>query len=187
MTRKQEDEPAGTPAPRAPGPRLDAASFMAIARRQQAFLLADESAGYDLGEDHPRIAIYSLADPRALRSPRYIGQTTDPARRHLQHLRNAQPWEVAGSDHAWWHTPHRLLALYAWIRDLWQAEQLLPCLLVHEWVTSPLAAQVAERRRIADGVCRGMALFNFEARRLRDQPGRTRALPFTAPRPPDGT
>lgn len=152
---------------------------MVHVRRCQPHLLGDES-GTSV-PDGRAIAIYSLTDPRDLRTSRYIGQTRQPARRHLQHLRGAQPWRIDQGEEFWWHTPPRFRALYAWIRDLWQAEALLPALLVHEWVPTLRDARYTERRRIADGIGAGLALFNIEALRLKEMAGSTRPLPFNDP------
>ena len=38
------------------------------------------------------VAIYILSDPRSLRDVRYVGQTSSPARRFLQHLKTARLW-----------------------------------------------------------------------------------------------
>jgi hypothetical protein len=37
-------------------------------------------------------AVYTLADPRDVRSPRYVGQTRDPHARFAQHVRTARLW-----------------------------------------------------------------------------------------------
>jgi hypothetical protein len=45
-------------------------------------------------------AVYSLADPRELRQIRYIGQTSSPRRRLLQHLNAARLAERARIFHS---------------------------------------------------------------------------------------
>ena len=57
-------------------------------------------------------AIYSLADPREVRVSRYIGQTAQPARRLMQHLRTARlglpdetHWWVAAPRSIRWRIP----------------------------------------------------------------------------------
>jgi hypothetical protein len=102
--------------------------------------LLDESAAAQAG-----IAIYSLADPRAVRDSRYIGQTAHPRRRLLQHVRRARLW--LADEKPWWVREPRLEPLYGWIRELYQQEGRLPVMVVHEWVDAQ-QAHAAERARI---------------------------------------
>ena len=90
-------------------------------------------------------AIYSLADPRDVRASRYVGQTTQPRRRLLQHVRTARLW--LPDEMPWWVEAPRLRPLYGWIRELYREEGRLPMMIVHAWVEAE-RAQLAERERI---------------------------------------
>jgi hypothetical protein len=105
-------------------------------------------------------AIYSLADPRDLRLTRYIGQTSTPRRRFLQHLRAARLW-VPG-EIPWWVYQPKLRPLYAWIRDLHQDDQRLPTMVIHSWVETTRAARLAERALIHQSLANQLPLLNFE-------------------------
>jgi hypothetical protein len=102
-------------------------------------------------------AIYSLADPREVRVSRYIGQTAQPARRLMQHLRTARlglPDETP-----WWVAAPRLRPLYQWIRELHREERRLPVMVVHAWVEAE-RAQRAEREHIRVCLERQLPLLN---------------------------
>ena len=115
------------------------------------------------GEPSQGVAIYSLSDPRDLREIRYIGQTSAPRRRLLQHLREARlhlPDAVP-----WWVPSPRLRPLYEWIREMYHDGGRLPIMLVAAWV-EPAQARLAERAEICRCLERQMPLLNFELARL---------------------
>src|SRR5579863_1023080 len=85
-------------------------------------------------------AIYSLADPRELRLTRYIGQTSAPRRRFLQHLGTARLW--LPEERPWWVKQPRLRPLYEWLRDLYRQEQRLPTMVIHGWVDTAHGARM---------------------------------------------
>jgi hypothetical protein len=66
------------------------------------------------------LAIYALAGPRDLRHVRYVGQTSSPRRRFLQHLNQAQLW--LPDELPWWVIQPKLRPLYTWVRDLYRDE-----------------------------------------------------------------
>jgi hypothetical protein len=102
-------------------------------------------------------AIYSLADPREVRDSRYVGQTAQPARRLMQHLRTARLW--LPDETPWWVRAPRLRPLYRWIRELHSQEGRLPVMLVHAWVEAQ-DAQRAEREHIRVCLERQLPLLN---------------------------
>ena len=109
-------------------------------------------------------AIYTLADPRDVRCPRYVGQTRDPYARFAQHvqtarlsLTDAMPWWVRSPKHR---------PLYLWIRELHRDGGRLPFMCVEEWVDSGADPLVAERAAIMRWLARGAALLNAEADRM---------------------
>jgi len=112
-------------------------------------------------------AIYSLADPRELGIPRYIGQTAAPHRRFLQHLRTARLW--VPDERPWWVHQPKLRPLYEWIRELHRAEDRLPTMVIHTWVETTQAARLAERTRIFDALANRLPLLNVESETLRGQ------------------
>jgi len=61
-------------------------------------------------------AIYSLSDPRDIRQVRYVGQTSAPKRRLLQHLNTAMLWIPVETP--WWVKSPKLRPLAGWIRAL---------------------------------------------------------------------
>jgi hypothetical protein len=141
-------------------------------------------------------AVYTLADPRDVRSPRYVGQTRDPHARFAQHVRTARLWlpddermdargratqaragmpEVeqrreqlpgAVADTPWWVRSPKHRPLYAWIRALHSDGGRLPFMWVEEWVGPDADALVAERAAIMRWLARGAELLNAEARAL---------------------
>jgi hypothetical protein len=121
-------------------------------RQQVRLHLYDES-----GVPAAGTAIYSLADPRAARVSRYIGQTAQPARRLMQHLRTARLW--LPDEMPWWVKTPRLQPLYRWIRELHRQEGRLPVMLVHAWVEAQ-HAQCAERELIRACLARRLPLLN---------------------------
>jgi hypothetical protein len=102
-------------------------------------------------------AIYSLADPREARVSRYIGQTAQPGRRLMQHLRTARLW--LPDETPWWVKTPRLRPLYRWIRELHRQEGRLPVMVVHAWVVAE-HAQLAERDHIRVCLERQLPLLN---------------------------
>jgi hypothetical protein len=105
-------------------------------------------------------AIYSLADPRDLRLTRYVGQTSTPRRRFLQHLRGARLW--VPDEIPWWVHQPRLRPLYTWIRNLYQDGQRLPTMVIHSWVETTRAARLAERELIYESLANQLPLLNLE-------------------------
>ena len=109
-------------------------------------------------------AIYTLADPREVRCPRYVGQTRAPRRRFAQHIRTARlelPDQVP-----WWVRSPKHRALHEWIRELYADEQRLPFMWVIEWVDANADPLVAERATIMRLLAQGVRLLNVEARVL---------------------
>ena len=129
-------------------------------RRVAGLHLFDES-----GLDPVGIAIYSLADPRDVRTPRSIGQTDAPRRRFLQHLNTARLWMPDAVP--WWVVTPSLRPLYTWIRELHHDGGRLPVMLISSWVV-PEAARSAEHARICECIASNLPVLNIEAERLRD-------------------
>ena len=111
-------------------------------------------------------AIYSLADPRDLRITRYVGQTSTPRRRFLQHLRAARLW--VPDEIPWWVHQPRLRPLYTWIRDLYRDGQRLPTMVIHSWVETRVA-RLAERELIFELLANQLPLLNLERATLGGQ------------------
>jgi hypothetical protein len=131
-------------------------------RREVRSHLLDES-----GVDPAGIAIYSLADPRDVRTSRYIGQTDAPRRRFLQHLNTARLWMPDAVP--WWVVTPNLRPLYTWIRELHRDGGRLPVMLISSWVTLE-EARHAEHARICECIASNLPLLNIEAERLRAHP-----------------
>jgi hypothetical protein len=129
-------------------------------RRRLHLHLYDESGVAPAGT-----AIYSLADPREVRLTRYVGQTAQPARRLMQHLRNARLW--LPDETPWWIEAPRLRPLYHWIRDLHSQEGRLPVMVVHAWVDTQ-HAQRAERDHIRVCLDRQLPLLNVAICQMSD-------------------
>ena len=110
--------------------------------------------------------MYALADPRDLRAIRYVGQTTAPRRRLLQHLNTARLW--LPDEVPWWIRKPELRPLYTWLRELYADESRLPAMIVVDWVPAE-RARLAERERILEGLRIGHALLNVEGERGRSQ------------------
>lgn len=128
------------------------ASLQRELRRRLHLYLFDEAGVTPAGT-----AIYSLADPREVRVSRYIGQTAQPSRRLMQHLRTARLW--LPDETPWWVETPRLRPLYRWIRELHREEGRLPVMVVHAWVEAQ-HAQRAERDRIQICLERQLPLLN---------------------------
>lgn len=124
-------------------------------RRKLAQHLIDDSSVEPRGT-----AIYSLSDPRDVRAIRYIGQTTSPRRRFMQHVNTARLW--LPDELPWWVKSPKLRPLYTWLRELHRDEQRLPVMLVTAWVETPAEARLAERSRIVECLQQGFPLLNFE-------------------------
>ena len=112
-------------------------------------------------------AVYTLADPRDVQSPRYVGQTCDPHARFAQHARTARLW-VPDSP-PWWVRSPKHRPLYAWIRELHRDGGRLPFMWVEEWVGPDADPLVAERAAIMRWLARGAALLNAEVLKLGPQ------------------
>jgi hypothetical protein len=112
------------------------------------------------------VAIYLLADPRDLRAARYIGQTSTPRRRLLQHLGAARLW--LPDETPWWVPVAKLRPLYEWIRALFAEERRLPVMVVLDWVEKR-HARAAERAHIQAALAAQAMLLNYETELLRSQ------------------
>lgn len=134
---------------------MDAAELNRLIRRRAARLLLDESGAVPEGT-----AIYALADPRDVRTPRYIGQTRAPRRRWLQHIAQARLWMPDARP--WWIKEPRLRPLYEWLRELHRDEGRLPAMIVREWVPEDGDPRTVERSRILEGLARDWPLLNYE-------------------------
>ena len=109
-------------------------------------------------------AIYSLSDPRDIRQVRYVGQTSAPRRRFLQHLNTARLWMP--DETPWWVKSPRLRPLSAWVRRLYRDERRLPVMVITAWVETASQARVAERARIYQCLERQLQLLNVETQIL---------------------
>ena len=115
----------------------------------------------DSGVAAQGIAIYSLSDPRDIREVRYIGQTSAPRRRLLQHLNTAMLWMP--DDTPWWVRFPKMRPLSEWIRELYRDELRLPVMVVTAWVPTVSAARVAERAEIFACLERRQQILNVES------------------------
>ena len=114
-------------------------------------------------------ALYTLADPRDVRCPRYVGQTRDPYARFAQHVQTARLSLPDADGKLWWVRSPKHRPLYLWIRELHRDGGRLPFMCVEEWVDSGADPLVAERATIMRWLARGAALLNVEATQLGDQ------------------
>ena len=114
----------------------------------------------DSGATPQGVAIYSLSDPRDIRQIRYIGQTTVPRRRHLQHVNAARLW--LPDELPWWIKSPQLRPLYSWIRQLYREDGRLPVMIVSVWVDLP-QARLVERTRIYECLQQELPLLNVES------------------------
>ena len=112
-------------------------------------------------------AVYTLADPRDVRCPRYVGQTRNPRARFAQHVQTARLWLPDAVP--WWVRSPKYRPLYTWIRELNRDGGRLPFMWVEEWIESDADALVAERAAIMRWLARGAALLNVEALKLGPQ------------------
>lgn len=106
------------------------------------------------------IAIYTMSDPRSIREVRYVGQTSSPARRFLQHVSTARLSLL--DEVPWWVKSPKLRPLYNWIRELYTEEQRLPVMVVSAWIDSVREARVTERACIVQYLREGRRLLNVE-------------------------
>ena len=141
---------------------LSAAALSRQLRQRVDALICDDSGVAAAG-----VAIYTLSDPRDLRTVRYVGQTAAPRRRFLQHVRTARLW--LPDERPWWVRSPRLRPLYGWIRELFAQEGRLPVMVVSSWVTGA-QARVCERSLICTCLERQQPLLNFEGELRRRQP-----------------
>jgi hypothetical protein len=141
---------------------LSAAALARQVRRRLDALICDDS-----GVAAEGVALYTLSDPRELRTVRYVGQTTAPRRRFLQHVRTARLW--LPDELPWWVRSPRLRPLYGWIRELFVQEERLPVMVVTSWVAAA-QARVCERALICACLERQQPLLNFEGELRRRQP-----------------
>jgi hypothetical protein len=118
------------------------------------------------------VAVYTLSDPRDLRLVRYVGQTTSPRKRYLQHVGAAKLW--LPDELPWWIKIPRKRPLYEWIRDLYRDEYRLPIMVVVAW-TQPQHALTEERRRILELLGHQLPLLNRESETARKKLRRKRA------------
>ena len=112
-------------------------------------------------------AIYTLSAPRDLRDVRYVGHTTAPRRRFLQHLNHAQLW--LPDEIPWWIKAPKLRPLYTWIRKLHAEGNRLPVMVISAWQPSVSKARDAERDQIFDCLARRRSLLNVESEILGNQ------------------
>ena len=110
------------------GPSAAAAALQRELRRRLHTHLYDESGVTPAGT-----AIYSLADPREARISRYIGQTRQPARRLMQHLRTARLW--LPDETPWW--------VEAQHAQLVERERIRACLAQHLPLLNVMICQMA--------------------------------------------
>ena len=139
--------------------QADAAQVRRGLRARIAYQLSDASSP----DDAQGIAIYTLSDPRDVRSFRYIGQTANPRRRFLQHLSTARLW--LPDERPWWIRSPDLRPLYEWIRALYREGERLPAMVVWRWVGTLAEARVAEREWIDRCLALSMPILNVEAER----------------------
>ena len=128
-------------------------------RKHVASQLYDESV-----QDPEGTAIYELADPREIRRVRYVGQTSGPRRRFLQHLTAARLW--LPEERPWWVKSPKLLPLYTWIRELYRDELRLPIMVITRWAAAGTEARLAERHRIYECLGQQLPLLNIESQTL---------------------
>jgi hypothetical protein len=136
--------------------------------RRSAAAAARAHVHVDASGPRDGTAVYTLADPRDVQAPRYVGQTRDPHARFAQHVRTARLWmpDAGGDDETWWVRSPKHRPLYAWIRELHRDGGRLPFMRVEEWIEPGADPLAAERAAIMRWLERGAALLNAEARAL---------------------
>jgi hypothetical protein len=130
-------------------------------RRRAGSLLVDNSGQAPVG-----VAIYFLADPRELRTVRYVGQSAVPRRRLLQHINAARLW--LPHERPWWVSSPKLRPLYSWIRALHEEGGRLPVMILRAWASAG-QARSAERAHICECLSHQQPLLNFESELLQRQ------------------
>lgn len=145
-----------------PAPRLTQSQLTRHIRRQLDTHLHDDSGVSPAGT-----AIYWLADPRDVQHVRYVGQTTSPQRRYMQHVSTARLW--LPDEKPWWVPSPRLRPLYEWIRELHREDLRLPVMVISTWVATTAEARTAERARIFECLEKRLPLLNFESETLGPQ------------------
>ena len=135
--------------------RLAKADLARYVRAHTRMNLFDES-----GDEHTGVAIYGLSDPRDIRDVRYIGQTSAPPSRYLQHLNAARLWLPDALP--WWVKSPKLRPLYSWIRALYSDDGRLPVMVITAWTVTTKQARSAERSQIVRCLKEGHDLFNIE-------------------------
>jgi hypothetical protein len=133
--------------------------------RQRFRLHAGTGIYDDSGTPSGRLAIYTLSDPRDIRNVRYVGQTSAPRRRLLQHLNHARLW--LPEDLPWWVKQPRLRPLYAWVRELYREQYRLPVMVISAWAATAGEARASERARISACLASRLALLNVDIETLR--------------------
>lgn len=124
---------------------------------------------YDDSHARPEgLAIYTLSDPRDIRVARYVGQTSAPSRRFLQHLNQARLW--LPDELPWWVRQPKLRPLYTWIRALYRDECRLPVMVILSWSPTVTEARAAERACIIKHLALRGSLLNVETQSLQVQP-----------------
>lgn len=118
------------------------------------------------------VAIYTFSDPRDVRQARYVGQTTDPRRRYLQHVNQAKLW--LPDETPWWIKSPKQRPLYEWIRNLYRDERRLPVMMIVAW-TDKYDALRQERRHIHTCLGAQLPLLNRENENI-DRRQRVRRL-----------
>jgi hypothetical protein len=113
-------------------------------------------------------AIYTLSDPRDIRDVKYVGQTSSPRRRFLQHLNHARLW--LPDELPWWVKQPKLRPLYTWIRELHRDDYRLPVMVITAWATTVAKARATERARIFEYLALRRPLLNVEAELLQSRP-----------------
>ena len=119
------------------------------------------------GSNSGGVALYLLSDPRDIRIVRYVGQTSQPRRRFIQHIGSARLW--LPDQIPWWIKSPKLRPLYEWIRDLYRDDHRLPLMVVSGWVDTVREARLKEREQICEQMAQGMPLLNAELKILGNQ------------------
>jgi len=136
-----------------------------VATKEQLSKLFRSNVGVQLYDDSGvaplGVAIYSLSDPRDIREVRYVGQTSTPRRRFLQHLNTAMLWMP--DDKPWWVKYPKMRPLSEWIRELYRDELRLPVMVITAWLPTVSAARVAERSQIYEYLEKRLWLLNVES------------------------
>jgi hypothetical protein len=136
-------------------PLLSKAQVTRLVRKRLTSLLIDAS-----GSTPGAAAIYTLSDPRDLQQVRYIGQTSSPRRRYMQHVSHARLW--LPDELPWWVQEPELRPLYHWLRELHRDEHRLPVMVVTAWYDTLSEARAAERASIYEHLGRQLPLLNVE-------------------------